>query len=648
MKIMDFVRKPIIFLVAGLVLLSMLVPAPAQAQTTSTAAVPNDQDTTYLTDPEEVEAFWDVFFAQQMVQFGVHGAVMVMVKDGKVFFAKGYGYTNAAQQTPYDPGQTILRAGSLVKTVTATAIMQLAERGEINLDEDVNHYLTAFKIPDTFEEPVTARHLINMTGGFDTRLFGVRVSSADEVQPLGEYLAKQMPPRTRPPGHYRRYNDHEVALAGYLAEVVSGMPYEDYVREHIFSPLQMNSSSILLPDDQVGRAARGYPVGGGPGDAYPLSYYYLNDAPGAGFNTTALDLANYMIANLKDGEFVGKDGLETRILAKETAQALHKTAFSYHPLMKGQANSWDEEFFNGHRYLLKSGGAPGINNQMILLKDQGLGFYLNYNSDGYALVNKWRDEIEKMYLSTPEAPAVEVDATLSPIEGADRYAGYYRVIHDDTADTNLIKINTLIGSGMLRVTPGDGSGLTIGNARYVAIESGVFQAPSSGTITTFETDETGYATYLFMNRFFYERVPWYEAPPLQFALLAFSILIFLSSAIAWVVSLVRGRSASRWLSGLVSFLYLLFLISLLLVMLPAITGRDVWQFFFDPSPQLLLVLAIPLLATSLAAGMLIQTILAWRDRRNTVGVRLHNSLVLAGVLAFLFFLNTWNLLGYRF
>ena len=375
-------------------LLAPLAPLPAQAAVQREALLAQAPR-----DPAASEAIWDAFFSGRMKALGVYGAVMVMVQDGEIRFAKGYGYADAVSKTPMDPSGTVLRAGSIVKTVTATAILQLAEQGKLDLDADVNDYLTAFKVPDSFPEPVTARQLIHMTAGFDTRVVGIRAPSAAEVQPLGAYLAEHMPPRVLPPGRYRRYNDHEVALAGYLVEVISGLPYDRYIREQIFAPLEMASSSIVLPDDQIGRVARGYPVGGGPEDAYPLSYYYLNDAPGAGFNASAVDIGHYLIAHLQDGRYTRSDGTRVHILKEETARMMHQTAFRYHPLLPGQANGFDEKFYRGQRYLRKQGGAPGMQNDMLLFLDQGLGFYLFTNSDGTALRNDWEAEVLKSYLS---------------------------------------------------------------------------------------------------------------------------------------------------------------------------------------------------------------------------------------------------------
>ncbi|HEX6306167.1 MAG TPA: serine hydrolase domain-containing protein, partial [Anaerolineales bacterium] len=423
---------------AVLILLVSGVQVMAQRATLMQDDVPEEG----ITDPAELEAFWDGFFRQEMEDFGVRGAVMVMVKDGEMLFSKGYGYADAAKRVPFDPEDTILRAGSIAKTVTATAVMQLAEQGKLDLDADVNDYLTRFKVPDTFAEPVTARQLINMTGGFDTRSIGIRAASAEEVQPLGEYLAERMPPRVLPPGRYRRYNDHEIALAGYLVEVVSGMPYAQYVRERIFEPLEMADSSIWLPEEQLGRAARGYPVG--EDEAYPLNYYYLNDAPGAGFNSTADDMAHYMIAHLQNGAYTRSDGIPARILEAATAGAMHRTAFSYHPEMAGQANAFDEQFHNGHRYLRKSGGAPGMHNNMLLLLDQGLGFYLFYNSEGTGLRNSWQGEVLEMYFSTPGPNAALLQPAGKAGGPVSRYAGIYQEISDGTSETTIVQVQALV------------------------------------------------------------------------------------------------------------------------------------------------------------------------------------------------------------
>jgi CubicO group peptidase (beta-lactamase class C family) len=602
-------------------------------------------------DLGDLSEHWDEFFRQEMDDFGVPGAVMVLVREGQVVFAKGYGVSDLAAQTPIDPEMTVLRAGSIAKTLTAVAVLQLAEEGRLDLDADVNLYLKGYQVPDTFPEPVTARHLINMTAGFDTHWVGVRADSAQAVWPFEEYIKERMPPRVLPPGRIRRYNDHEVALAGYLVEQVSGMPYEQYVREQIFDPLEMDSSSFLLPEAQLVDVARGYPVGGGPGEAYPLSDYYLNTAPGAGFNTTALDNGRYMIAHLQDGFFRRSDGTAARMLSAETARHMHENIFCYHPLLPGQANTFDEQVYNGHRYLRKLGGAPGMNNHMLLFLDQGVGFYLFYNSDGTGLRNDWTAEVLQMVFPGENGFDVPVLAASRPVAVGSRanYAGTYREVSDATSETTIVMLQALVSPDpWVQVQENSDGTLLIRGTRSVEIEPGVFQNTAKSGYTAFQVGEDGDAGYLFQSRTAYERVPWFETPSAQLAILGVALVLFLGGLASAVAGLLRGRDSGRLLAGLVSGLSLLFLVSLALVLMPLIVDNDVWSFSLEPSLALRLVLLIPILASFLALGLLIQTANAWRKGRYSRLVRVQNSLVLFGFAVFLYFLQTWNMLGWRF
>jgi hypothetical protein len=424
------------------------------------------------------------------------------------------------------------------------------------------------------------------------------------------------------------------------------MSYEQYVREHIFEPLEMADSSILLPREQLWRAARGYPVV--EKKPYPLNYYYLNDAPGAGFNSTAADMAHYMIAHLQNGAYTRSNGTRARILEEATAGAMHRTAFSYHPEMAGQANAFDEQFYNGHRYLRKFGGAPGMHNNMLLLLDQGLGLYLFYNSEGGGLRNSWQREVLKMYLSTPGSNPAAMEPTGKAPESVSTYAGVYQEVSDSTSETTIVQVQALVDPDLhVAVTVNPDGSPEIWGRRYLEVEPGVFRSPDSGDVIKFEL-ENGRASYLFQARTPYKRIPTAESPPIQIGLLIFSALVFLSSLVALVFSLIQGKPPGSILSALVSGLNTLFLVSLVLVLMPVATGGDIWQFSFDPSPQLRVILAMPIISSALAAGLLARTVLAWWRGRYRMAVPVQDSLVLPAMAALLYFLNTWNLLGWRF
>ncbi len=197
------------------------------------------------TDPAELEAFLDDLFAQEMEAYHIAGAAISVVKDGKLFLAKGYGYADIEKGIPVDPEQTIFRIGSVGKTLTWTAVMQLVEQGKLNLDADVNTYLD-FRIPDTYPQPITLKHLMTHTSGIEDRWLESVVSDAGELVPEREWLIANFPGRVRPPGEAAGYSNYNAMLAGYIVARVSGEPYDQYIQEHIFDPLGMVHSTVQL------------------------------------------------------------------------------------------------------------------------------------------------------------------------------------------------------------------------------------------------------------------------------------------------------------------------------------------------------------------------------------------------------------------
>lgn len=144
------------------------------------------------TDPKELETFLDNFFAKQMAPLHIPSAVFVLVKDGKVFFAKGYGYADLEKKTPVIPEKTLFRVGSISKLFTATAVMQLYEKGLLSLDDDVNKYLKTFQLKDNYPRPVTFANLLTHTAGFDEQSIGMVARNESEVVPftrLARFLA---------------------------------------------------------------------------------------------------------------------------------------------------------------------------------------------------------------------------------------------------------------------------------------------------------------------------------------------------------------------------------------------------------------------------------------------------------------------------
>lgn|GEM_PF-2141713 len=156
-------------LAAALCILLALTLSPAVA----TASSP------VLGDPDEFEAFADAFMEAALERYRVPGAVLIAVRDGRFLYAKGHGYADLEQQIPWDPDQTVFRAKSISKLVTATATMQVAERGLLDLHADSRD-----KLPMALEQPLTAANLLTHTGGFSDRGVAINVHDPAELMPL--------------------------------------------------------------------------------------------------------------------------------------------------------------------------------------------------------------------------------------------------------------------------------------------------------------------------------------------------------------------------------------------------------------------------------------------------------------------------------
>jgi CubicO group peptidase (beta-lactamase class C family) len=112
------------------------------------------QQTPVIIDSAELAKFVDPMITAQMAKEQIPGAVFILVQNGRVVYQRGYGFANLADKTPVDPERTIWRIGSISKAFTATAVVQLADRGKYKLSDDVNRYITTVKVPATFRDPV--------------------------------------------------------------------------------------------------------------------------------------------------------------------------------------------------------------------------------------------------------------------------------------------------------------------------------------------------------------------------------------------------------------------------------------------------------------------------------------------------------------
>ena len=150
----------------------------------------------------------------QLEREDIAGAVVLVVKDGAIFFAKGYGYSDIEKKTPVTVDATLFRPGSISKLFTWTAVMQLVEQGKLDLDRDINTYLD-FKIPAKFGKPITLRNIMTHTPGFEEQIKDLINDEGAPIATLKQHLATHIPERIFPPGTTPAYSNYG-AVAGRL------------------------------------------------------------------------------------------------------------------------------------------------------------------------------------------------------------------------------------------------------------------------------------------------------------------------------------------------------------------------------------------------------------------------------------------------
>jgi CubicO group peptidase (beta-lactamase class C family) len=369
-------------------------------------------------DSAELGNFVDTLIIAQMAKENIPGAVFVLVRDGKILYQRGYGFANVARRQPVDPQRTIWRIGSISKVFTATAIVQLADRGRFQLTDDVNSYLTRFKVPATFPAPVTFQHLLTHTAGFDEIRPGTRAETAAGVLPLGDFLANKLI-RLRPPGRTISYSTYGVTLGGYLVEQVSGLEFEAYLARHIWGPLGMDRSNIVVPASLKADVAQGYEYDNGANKLADWEWYHTT--PASSINASAADMARFIIAHLRNGRYGN-----SRIMSASAALDMHRQHATSHSGLAGFAYGFYEEFANGERLIEHGGNVEGFSAQLTLIPARGIGFFIASQHEPARLRDVVQAALLDHYFPIKQEPLPAV-----PMAGyrqrAARFAGIYEV-----------------------------------------------------------------------------------------------------------------------------------------------------------------------------------------------------------------------------
>jgi CubicO group peptidase (beta-lactamase class C family) len=322
----------------------------------------------------DAEAWLDGLVPYAIGKGDLAGAVVVIVKDGQILVAKGYGYADVSAGKAVSPTITLFRPGSISKLFTWTSVMQLVEQGKLDLDQDVNKYLD-FSIPPRDGKPVTLRQLMTHTAGFEETDKNLIIADPKVATDNATWLKTWIPERIYAPGEVSAYSNYGAALAGYIVQRVSGQPFDDYVEQHIFKPLGMEHSTFRqpLPAALEPDMAKGYFKASGPARPFEL----VIPAPAGALSSSGEDMARFMIAHLQNG----KSG-DAQILRPETAQQMHNFTHYSVPGLLPIALGFYHMDQNGQTIIGHGGDTEQFHSELMLLPQQNVGVFVSIDGTG--------------------------------------------------------------------------------------------------------------------------------------------------------------------------------------------------------------------------------------------------------------------------
>ncbi len=339
------------------------------------------------------ERFEDV--VQQQVDAAKYpGAAVLVFKDNKIVFERGYGFANIEQQRKATP-DTMFQIASVSKLVTATAVMKLVEQGRITLDDDINTYLPfSVRNPDFPDNVITFRHLLahnsSINDGpayWDSYTIG---ESEDPSETLEAFLTAFFTPGSAyfdddnfvdtAPGAQPVYSNTGFGLLGYLVERVAEQPFDEFCREQIFQPLDMRSTHWFMRDVDRENMAMPYGYEAFAKTYTPVGFYGFSNYPDGLLKTSVRDFMRFLVVFTNKGKTMTGEPF----LSSETVMEMLRVQY---PAVGGFTGlGWHK---SGNIY--EHGGTdPGVGAMTVISPDEQWGVILFANSGG---LDAWRTEL---------------------------------------------------------------------------------------------------------------------------------------------------------------------------------------------------------------------------------------------------------------
>ncbi len=413
----------------------------------------------------------DEFVQQQMKKKQIPGVALLVIQQGTTVKEQGYGFANIELEVPVRP-ETIFQSGSVGKQFTATAIMMLMEQGKLKLDDPISKYL---KVPGRWKG-ITIRHMLTHTSGLGDYPddFNFRKDyTEDELLPI---VAKT--PLKTPPGEKWAYSNLAYLTLGVLIHKVSGQFYGDFLRDHVWKPIGMDSTRIISEADIVPNRADGYQLENQKIKNQEWIAPMINTTADGSMYFNIVDLAKWDAALYTD-----------RLIKKESLDQMWTPVKLNNGSTYPYGFGWRVDQVNGHRRIEHGGAWQGFTTQISRYVDDRLTVIVLTNLEG-ANPEFIAHSVAGLYLPAVALP--KHTAISLPPEVLQSYSGKYQVekgsIVTVSADANQVKAKW--SETVYELLPES--------------ETSFFQEDSETTVT-FKKDEQGKVTGLI----------WHSEPDLE-------------------------------------------------------------------------------------------------------------------------------------
>lgn len=617
------------------------------------AATEQDMKSKDISSSKDVQEFMDKFFTSNMQKYKIPGSDVVVVKDGKEVFKKGYGYSNLDKKIEVNPDETLFPAASVSKLFTATAIMKLYEQGKLDINENVEKYIAPYKIDNDYNEVITCANLLTHSSGVDeaSEING-NTRNEKNIKSQEYYFDNHKPKVVREPNTVSRYSNQGYNILGYVIEKVSGVSYEEYIKKNIIEPLKMDNTLVRVKNHST---ATGYEYDNGSFNEVPLAYQYTSGS--SGINATLNEMENFMMMHLNNGEVGG-----SRILKEETAKEMKEKQFANNEALPGMGYGFIRSNRNGQEILKHEGGLPGFTTTMFLMPKEKLGIYVATNS-----LNPLPFNIEDEFLNQfyPQESTKYSKLKAKSNKDYSKYEGTYRS-YDGISKSNIMKIGFLLDPTMdLRITDNKDGTLTLKEytsakeeniTKLIEIKHGVFAREDGKGDFAFKLDSNERITYAFndVSHNSFEKINFYDGRIFNIILFILVILVFIVNI---SINILKGikrlfkRSVKEKSKEIKRNSSLNFIISLLnitgfigaLVLAISIIVTNDSSFIY----LLYILLSFLMFSTILSGVGLINIIRLWIKKVCSKRDKIYFTVVTIANIAFIWLIYYFNFLGVK-